>query len=163
MKTHHLFLLGLSMVLLVPSCSTKYPRGTIREDHAVTSLFRSAKINPDYNYFYYGIFLQPDTIMGIDKVYTVQSRFWSPVDLTSEQLRIWITTLDNAPQDNIFASSYMGRYQGAYILDPEGKAIGTWYSKLDWGVFEFQPEKIVIPYPPALREVDRGLFMNRDD
>ena len=163
MKTHYLFLLCLGMVLLVSSCSTKYPRGTIRENHAVTNIFRSAEINPDYNYFYYGIVLEPDTIMGIDKGYTVQSRFWSPVDLTTEQLQTWITTLDNAPQDTVFASSYMGRYQGAYVLDPNGDRVGMWYSKLDWGVFEFQPENIVVPYPPALKEIDRGRFMNRDD
>ncbi len=155
MRTRYLFLLCLGMGLLVSSCSTKFPRGTIRENNEVTTIFRSAAINPDYNYFYYGIFLTPDTIMGIDKKYTVRTRFWSPIDLTKKQLQTWITALDNEPEDNTFARSYMGMYQGAYILDPSGKTVGMWYSKLDWGVFEFQPDNIVIPYPPALRGFER--------
>ncbi len=37
---------------------------------------------------------------------------------------------------------------GAYILDPSGKVIGDWYSKKDWGIFEFPGDKVIIPYPP---------------
>ena len=45
----------------------------------------------------------------------------------------------------------MGRYQGAYILDPERSVIGIWYSKLDWGVFNFPGENVIIAYPPSLK------------
>ncbi len=163
MRKFSSFWVLLAITLLVSSCAAKYPRTTIKEDHAVTSIFRSATINPNYNYFYYGIFLEPDSIMGIDKSYSVQTRFWTPLELSKEQLQTWIVALDRVPEDYTFASRYMGRYQGAHILDPQGRRIGMWYSKLDWGVFEFPEAHTIVPFVPSLRGIERDFLFRRDD
>jgi hypothetical protein len=43
------------------------------------------------------------------------------------------------------------KYQGAYILDPEGQVVGDWYSKKDWGIFEFPGNNVIIAHPPRNR------------
>ena len=159
MRHSHSLLLYLVILTLLSSCSTKSPRGAIKEDHAVTSIFRSAEIDPTLNYFYYGTFLEPDAIMGIDNRYRVQSKFWTGVALTKDQLQSWIVTLDRIPNDKTFARRYMGRYQGAHVLDPQGKRIGIWYSKLDWGVFEFHETYTIVPFAPSLKGLPRGFLI----
>lgn len=156
------FSLCLCILLFFSSCATKYPRGTIRENNDVTSVFRSAEVNPDYNYFYYGVLPEPDAILGIEKSYTVETRFWSPLALDKQTLQRLITTTDQVRNNPTFANRYMGRYQGAYVLDPQGAPVGMWYSKLDWGTFEFRPDKVIVPFPPALLESERRRFF-RDD
>jgi len=159
--SHHL-LLSLIILALFSSCAATNTRGTIKENHAVTSIFRSAEINQNYNYFYYGVFLEPDTIMGIDKAYSVKTRFWTPVELTKEHLQTWIVALDRALNDDTFARRYMGRYQGAYVLDPQGKVVGMWYSKKDWGVFDFQEGKIIVPSTPSLKDGQGSFFLRHE-
>ena len=165
MKKKIVLFVSVSLLIISSSCVVGTGNwGTIRENHEVTRIFRSSEVVPDYNYFYYGVSLEPDTIMGIDKKYTVQSQFWKPVALTPEQLKTWVRELDRLRDDTNFARSYMGRYQGAYILDPERSIIGIWYSKLDWGVFNFPGENVIIPYPPSLKPGSDGLrFRPRDD
>ncbi len=165
MKKKIALLLTASLLFASGSCAVRSNNwGTIRENHEVTRLFRSYEIRPDYNYFYYGVFLEPDTIMGIDKKYTVQSKFWKPLALSSDQLKRWVRDLDRSRDDANFARSYMGSYQGAYILDPERSAIGIWYSKLDWGVFHFPGENVIIAYPPSLKPGSESIrFRPRDD
>ena len=143
--------------ILAASCAGNKNKGTIREHHEVTSIFRSYQVIPTYNYFYYGTFLYPDTIMGIDKRYTVKSDLWKYIDLTPEQLERWVVNLDRDRGDRYYAPRYHFRYQGAYVLDPEGQTIGIWYSKLDWGLFEFPGNDVIIPYAPSLRPSIRDL------
>jgi len=158
------FLLCLSILLLASSCGVSTNRGTIREHHDVTRIFRSFQVLPTYNYFYYGVFIDPDTIMGIDKKYRVISDLWTPVELTPEQLETWVIYLDRKRDDTYFAKKYMWRYQGAYVLDPQGTVVGIWYSKLDWGVFDFPGGDVIIPFAPSLKPGSENLFFrSRDD
>lgn len=158
MKQILMFFLLLYLLFWSNACAVNPNRGTIREHHEVTSLFRSYQVNPNYNYYYYGVYLEPDTIMGIDKKYTVTSDFWTPVDLTPEQLKTWVIALDRKRGDPYFAKQYMWRYQGAYVLDPEGSIVGMWYSKLDWGVFDFPGGNVIIPFQPSLKPRSEGHF-----
>jgi len=144
----------LSAALLASGCAattSKSPLGGIEESRDVTSQYRSLTINPVYNYYYSGPEVQPDVIMGIDKNYQVVSKFWHPVDLTKEKLEHWVIWGDRESDFDGFSTRYMGRYTGAYIVDPAGKVIGDWYSKKDWGIFEFPEENVVVPHPPRNR------------
>ncbi len=163
MKPIIVVFLSLYLLLLTLSCTVKTNRGTIREHHDVTRVFRAYQVIPNYNYFYYGVYLEPDTIMGIDKKYTVKSEFWTPVALTPEQLKTWVIALDRKRGDTYFAKRYMWKYQGAYVLDPEGTTIGIWYSKLDWGVFEFPGANVIIPFVPSLKPGSEGFFFRSWD
>ena len=164
MKYIIVMFLSLYLLFLSNSCAVvNTNRGTIREHHDVTRVFRSYQVIPEYNYFYYGVYLEPDTIMGIDKKYTVKSKFWTPVALTPEQLKTWVIALDRKRGDTYFAKQYMWRYQGAYVLDPKGVVIGIWYSKLDWGVFDFPGDNVIIPFQPSLKPGSEGLFFRSWD
>lgn len=147
-------LIVLSTAILSGGCvatATNKNLGAIRESHEVTRQYRALQINPNYNYFYSGTKQNPDAILGMDKIYTVQSKFWHPVDLSEEQLKYWVTWGDRQSSDEGFSSRYLGKYMGAYILDPTGRTIGDWYSKKDWGIFDFPGNNVVIPYPPQNR------------
>ena len=124
---------------------------SIRENHDVTRKYRSLTIDPNYNYYYAGRKVQPDVIMGIDKKFTVQSKFWHMIDLTPEQLDYWVMWGDRERSSEGFSRRYLMRYQGAYILDPEGQVVGDWYSKKDWGIFEFPGNNVIIAHPPRNR------------
>lgn len=163
MKQIVVIFLSLYLLFFSSSCAVNANLGTIREHNDVTRVFRSYQVIPNYNYFYYGIYLEPDTIMGIDNRYTVQSDFWTPVDLTPEQLKTWIIALDRMPELPDFARSYMWRYQGAYVLDPQGSIVGIWYSKLDWGVFDFPGGNVIIPFQPSLKPGSEPRFFRSWD
>ena len=143
-------LLSASALLVLGCASTtaRYPLGKIRESFEVTKQYRAYEINPGYNYFYAGVQLQPDAIMGIDKRYRIVSTFWHQVELTRDQLEYWVVWGDRQNTLEGFSRRYMGRYMGSYIVDPSGTVIGDWYSKKDWGIFEFRGDNVVVPHPP---------------
>jgi hypothetical protein len=141
----------LALATLLSSCvatTGMQNSGTISESHDVTQKYRSLTIDPNYNYYWSGTKLNPDAIMGLDKNLTVQSKFWHQIDLDKEQLQYWVTWGDRQSMDEGFSTRYLGHYMGAYILDLEGKVIGDWYSKKDWGIFEFPGNNVIIPHPP---------------
>ena len=143
----------LALAGLVSNCTATAIQnaGTIRESNDVTRKYRSLTIDPNYNYYWSGTELNPNAIMGIDKSFTVQSKFWHQVDLDKDQLEYWVTWGDRQSSDEGFASRYMGRYMGAYILDTEGNVVGDWYSKNDWGIFQFPGNNVIIPHAPRNR------------
>lgn len=150
----NIFIIFMSAILLTSGCATtasKNPLGGIKESSDATRQYRALTINPEYNYFYSGTTQQPDVIMGIDKDYQVVSKFWLPVDLTKEKLEYWVIWGDRESEFDGFSTRYLGRYMGAYIVDPGGTVIGDWYSKKDWGIFEFPGGNVVVPHPPRNR------------
>ena len=168
MKRYQLYIITIIFSLFFMGCavhtSTNSRYGSIQEQHAVTNQFRSGEINPGYRYFYAGVFNEPDAILGLDSRFAVEGKFWTPIELTSEELRRWITRLDRVREDpETFARRYNFRYQGAYILDPNGRQVGIWYSKKDWGVFEFPEANLIIAHPPKLRPSLGPRFFGRYD
>lgn len=156
--TRYIFLVILiSVSMLVGGCAQtdtmdRENLGSIKENSEISKMYEAYTIDPDYNYFYYGRELQPDSIMGIGKDYTVESKFWHQVELTEEQLKSWVVWGKRGSDDRCGSSKYMGRYQGADILDPNGVIIGNWYSKRDWGIFEFPGSNVIKPHPPRNQE-----------
>jgi hypothetical protein len=138
---------------LLSSCMTTALQnaGTLKESNDITRKYRSLTIDPNYSYYWSGTELNPDAIMGIDKKLTVQSKFWHQVDLDKKQLEYWVIWGDRQFPEDGFSRRYMGRYMGAYILDSEGNVVGDWYSKKDWGIFEFPGNNVIIPHPPKNR------------
>jgi hypothetical protein len=144
-------LLGLS--LLINGCAPCTDCGAMRESHEATRIFTNEKILPNHNYFYNGEINFPKAILAIDNSYRVQGKFWTPIDITQEQLSRWINYTRTAPPDFDASASlkYKGRFYGAQIFNPKGKQVGVWYSKLDWGVFKFPEENVILVYPPSVR------------
>ena len=61
----------------------------------------------------------PYAIIGIDRSYTVPSRYWIPIAPEPAQLKKMSGNMYNEVRDDPY---------GAYILAPDGKVIGVWYS-----------------------------------
>ena len=153
-------LIALSMILSGCSATTSNQNlgQGIRESHEITQKYRSLTIDSRYNYYYSGVKSNPDAIMGLDKHFTVQSKFWHQIDLTTEQLDYWVTWGDRERSSEGFSRRYLGKFMGANILDPDGAIVGDWYSKKDWGIFEFPGNNVIIPHPPRNQDRSRQRY-----
>lgn len=130
---------ALSGCLSCPEC------GTLQRQNDISSMFWNYEVVPGYDYYYSGPEDRPSAVMAMDPSYTIQSSFWKPINLEGDELSKWM--------EDRFAwkqSSRM-RYNGAEILDPNGKRAGIFFSKFDDLVTKFQGDKVIEVYPPSYR------------
>ena len=73
------------IILMVAGCTKNY--GHFSKSAEVDLAFRQGDHQPDYQYFYAGRDNMPYAIIGIDREYTVPSRYWIPFKPDSETLR----------------------------------------------------------------------------
>lgn len=96
--------------------------GLLKKSTEVNDMFVSHQVLPDHKYYYSGSNAAPNAIIGIHNDYTLESKLWKPVDLTTEQLKKWLNNmLRNRDRP---ATTW-----GAYITGPGGKKIGIWFSR----------------------------------
>ena len=76
-------MIALSAAMI--GCGSSY--GNIQRSREVGRLFENTEILPDHNYYYSGPDAIPYALIGIDKKYTLESRYWKRINLTEEQLR----------------------------------------------------------------------------
>jgi len=141
------FKAGLLLVsVLISGCFENY--GRLKHNAEVSRAFQTYQVEPDYKYYYYGRTNMPYAIVGIDRTYHMRSRVWREVDQDTEKFRkmIFWTWED-------IRYAYQSNFtQGAYILDPEGKKVGIWYSGLWWAAIRFEDDRriVVMPETPFL-------------
>lgn len=149
MKKLLLVLLYISILGLLTNCAGFANYGTVKRDVSVTEKFKSSEIDPRYNYFYFGKEERPFSIMGIDRSYTVESKFWYPIELTKEQLQRWIIAFEAKQIYQTGSGAAKATYRGSEILNPQGEPAGVIYSMLHWIVITFPGDSVVVPYPPS--------------
>jgi hypothetical protein len=90
----------------------------------------------------------PYAIVGLDRAYHMRSRVWREVDRDTEKFEKMVFWL----WDDIRYAYRRNFTQGAYILDPEGKKVGIWYSGLWWAAIRFEENNrvVVMPETPFL-------------
>lgn len=152
-------LIPLGFALLLGGCAACTDCGALKQRHEVTTIFTSSRVIPEYHYFYNGEILYPKAIMGIDKRLTLEGKFWTPIDLSQEQLTRWVAEIGTRPK-NSFATGVNGRFEGFEILDSQGQRVGIWYSNYDWGVFKFPEEDKVIAYAPSFKPGSGSFSIN---
>lgn len=111
---------GVALFVLAPvliGCMEKYGRFNL--DRQVDYAFRTGAVQANFRYYYAGRDTMPYAIIGIDRSYTVPSRYWIAFAPEPEQLKRISGNMYNEVWDQPY---------GAHILDPDGKAIGIWYS-----------------------------------
>jgi hypothetical protein len=113
-------ILLIVLTLMVAGCTKNY--GNFKKSDEVTTAFRQGDHQPEYQYYYSGRDNMPYAIIGIDRNYTVPSRYWIPFEPESEML--------SKMSGNMFGKH---KYYptGYYILDPDGKIIGVWFSSVN--------------------------------
>ncbi|WP_419660751.1 uncharacterized protein Dvar_11560 [Desulfosarcina variabilis str. Montpellier] len=109
----------LITILVSAACTTNYGRLSVASE--VARDFQTGVIQPDFQYYYSGRENIPYAIIGIDRKYSVPSRYWIPIQPDADQLR--------KMSGNIFQKVRVDPY-GAVIMGPDGKKIGVWYSNV---------------------------------
>jgi len=74
-----------ALIVMVTGCTKNF--GQFAKSAEVDLAFRQGDYQPDYQYFYAGRDTMPYAIIGIDRSYTVPSRYWIPFEPELEQLR----------------------------------------------------------------------------
>lgn len=130
------------IVLFVTGCAASGKPRLLQRSMEVNKIVEGGTVLPDHKYYYAGPQDKPDTIIGIHKDYEFQkSIHWNEVDLTEKQLRDWNIVISN--DTRVFLT-----YNGSYILTPDGKRAGIFYSKYDFTSIKYPaPNQIVIFVP----------------
>ena len=146
-----LLLLITVISLLFSGCAGTKNSGTIRFDRELDNMFLSYQVLPDYNYYTSGGYDKPNAILGVHKDYQMVTDFWVSIpNVNSAQIEKWIRTID--PEDTGPGHTYFAYY----ILDPEGKQVGFWYSVQNHTVVKFLEDNKVEVYPPDLIQPGDG-------
>ena len=104
-------------IIVISGCFENY--GRLRRSAEVQTMFETGQLPSEYNYHFYGRRSQPDAVMGLEPDWTLSSKLWRKVELSTEEFKhmtkwIW--------ED-------LGYYKyGANILDPEFEKIGIIYT-----------------------------------
>ena len=88
-----------------------------------TAIFIIANSGLYYTYYYSGVDGYPNAIIGVDNRYILVSELWKQVNLTPDKLKDWV---DNLIARGTIATS--GMLHGYNIVNPDGAALGIWYS-----------------------------------
>jgi Na+-translocating ferredoxin:NAD+ oxidoreductase RnfG subunit len=129
---------------LLAGCATNGTYGTLERSQELNQKFLNYEVLPDYNYYSSGGYDRPDAILGIQKDYQLVSDLWEPAQISSAQMAKWIQAID--------PESYRGPvgYFAAYILDPDGKKVGIWYSIQNTTTVKFLEGKKIEVYTPTV-------------
>lgn len=128
--------LGLLTLVLFAGCSQNY--GRIHWDEAVTGAFETAKVDPNYRYYYYGVGMQTYAIVGLEPKWEMNSKMWRQLQADSEEFKV---TASRIWSDTFYAPY---RARGGNIVNPEGEKVGIYYSSLSYPTVKFEPENQVM-------------------
>ena len=112
-------LLAISVIVMIviSGCLENY--GKLRRSTEVQKMFETGQLPSEYNYHFYGLRSHPYAVMGLEPGWTLSSKIWRKVELSTEEFRYmtkWVW------ED-------LGYYKyGADILDPEFEKIGIIYT-----------------------------------
>jgi hypothetical protein len=140
-----LLLLTTVISLFFSGCAGTKNYGTFHPDRELDQMFLSYQVLPNYKYYTSGGYDKPNAILGVHKDYQMVTDFWVSIpNVNSAQIEKWIRTID--PEDRGPGNDYFAYY----ILDPEGKQVGFWYSIQNYTVVKFLEENKIEVYPPDL-------------
>ena len=136
-----LFLLGVCASVFAGS---KY--GKLERSRDLQKQIESYQVLPDHNYYYSGGHARPNAIIGIHKDYQLVTGQWQSVQISSGQLQKWITSI--SPDTSMGPKGYYG----AYIISPDGKKAGFWYSIQSSTSIKFPGGNKIEVYTPDLNQ-----------
>jgi len=141
------FLLSIFFSALLISCAGGNYSG-LRLSNDVTRLFESYQVLDNHNYYYSGSDARPNAILGVHKDYTLRSNLWKPVQVTPDQLRLWINIMTDHRGTSI-------RNYGSRVVAPDGKDIGIWYSPWNQTSVRMEDDRHVVINTPSPSPVNR--------
>ena len=112
-----LLTISVIVMIFISGCLENY--GRVRRSTDVQKMFETGQLPSEYNYNFYGLRSRPHAVMGLEPGWTLHSKTWRKVELSTEEFRYmtkWVW------ED-------LGYYKyGAEILDPEFVKIGIIYT-----------------------------------
>ena len=93
---------------------------------------------PDYNYYYTGRSHLPYAVIGVDKKFDLNSKFWNKID-TREMV---------ADKVDGLMPTHPYKLSVSRILDLGGKQIGIWFSYYPSTIVKFGQDSNIIVYSP---------------
>jgi hypothetical protein len=141
-------IIGLGLVALLCSCATSgNSYGKLQSSHDITQLFDNAQVLKDHTYYYSGLQGVPDAIIGIHPNYSLRAKLWQQVDFSHKSLKTWTYRMRYV---------HLVRPQGSYILGPEGKRLGIWFSAQRQTSVRLDRENRLVVSPPQPQDL-RGV------
>ncbi|MCU0590793.1 MAG: hypothetical protein MUC57_04890 [Desulfobacterales bacterium] len=132
----------LAIVLaLLSGCSTAN-RGGLRNSREVGRAFETFHIYPNHRYWYYYLENNPFAVVGLEPPYRIEDINWKEVDPDSKTFEKVVGLVEHFPATGAYT-------YGAFILDPQARQIGVWYSSLSAGIV-VDPESQVVSVNTAM-------------
>ena len=126
--------------------------GKITPNMEVTKAFETYQINTKYNYYISGSDIYPNAIIGLDKIYILESDLWKEVEMTPKKLRELVTDM----KDKATTVNWGMPVNGFVMFDDKGNQIGIWYSILEAKTFlKMKDNRTVIIYTPDIDTYER--------
>jgi hypothetical protein len=122
--------------------------GGLRFSRDVSNLFESYQVLDSHSYYYSGSDARPNGILGLQKNYTLRSKLWKPVELTPDQLRLWVNMMTDHRGTSI-------RIYGSHVIAPDGTEIGIWYSPWDWTTVKMEDDRHVLIGTPSPSPINK--------
>ncbi|MFC1798345.1 hypothetical protein ACFLZL_00870 [Thermodesulfobacteriota bacterium] len=130
-----LFVLIIMVSMLIGCKTANY--GKFKISTEVDKIFKSGQVLSDHNYYFTGSNVRPTAVMGINKNYTLDDKFWDKANDIQKNLKFWVEWINS----KLEASGY-------YILAPDGKQIGIYYSNRDTGFVRIgENNQVIIALP----------------
>ena len=127
-----LMMLWVAFVLLALfACSGNY--GKLRHSKEVGQAFRNYEMQDDYKYYFSGRAARPSAIVGIDPAFELNSPFWTPIAPDDFQRMVGILSVDD-----------FGILSGSYLMAPDDRVAGVWYSRTNLAAIKFEGNQVTI-------------------
>lgn len=140
-----LIVIAVIFVLIISSLvTTASQRGKLERSRDLQKQIESSQVLTDHKYYYSGGAGKPSAILGIHKDFQLVTGQWQSVQISSEQLMKWMSQI--SPDTTIGA----GGYSASYIIAPDGKKAGFWYSFQSLTTVKFPGSNSIEVYPPEL-------------
>ncbi len=141
-------LVGLFILAAFNGCASgNY--GSMTFDRELDNKFTNHQVLPEHSYYITGGYTAPTAILAIHNSYQLDnsSKLWIPVpDVDSSKLKNWI---DNLDYNEGFVKG--NDYMAAYILAPDGKRVGAWYSSERQTTVQFLEGNMLKVFTPDLK------------
>ena len=150
MKHHPNHLLGRQTLLAVfiiaslAGCFANY--GRLEINSAVEQAFRNKEMLDNYRYYYSGRENKPSAIIGIDPAFQFSSKYWTAIEPSQFETMVGRMYPD------------YGFLYGAYMMAPDGRKAGVWYSWVKTFTIKFEGDRIVVFSPEPYADAGNGDF-----
>jgi hypothetical protein len=135
-------------MIFLTACAAKY--GKLQYDNEVDLAFQNFDMIDTYDYYFSGRPNKPSAIIGIDTKFEFSSRFWTVIE--ADQFETMVGRL--SPPE-------YGFLNGAYMLAPDGRKAGVWYSWVRISSFKFDGDRIIVNSPEPFADLN-GRGFDRD-